>query len=271
MQCETKYPILLVHGAGFRDRKQLGYWGRIPRALEQNGATLFYGHQDSWGSIEHNAATLKVNLQKILDELACDKVNIIAHSKGGLEARYMISSLGMAGHVASLTTIATPHNGSKTMDLLLRLPGRLYRIAAFFVNRFFRLLGDENPDFCAASRQFSTRFLREFADDNPDSPQVYGQSYAAVMKYTFSDVLLFWPNLIIRLIEGENDGLVTPDSARWAHFRGVLRGATWRGISHADVVDVRRMDFCKRHDSGGVCDIRAFYVSLVAELKQMGF
>jgi len=60
MNCATKYPIMLIHGTGFRDRKYFNYWGRIPKALEEQGATLFYGHQDSWGSIEYNADVLKI-------------------------------------------------------------------------------------------------------------------------------------------------------------------------------------------------------------------
>ena len=41
--CATKYPILLVHGVCFRDFKHLNYWGRIPKELEKNGATVYYG------------------------------------------------------------------------------------------------------------------------------------------------------------------------------------------------------------------------------------
>ena len=44
--CKTKYPILMVHGMGFRDRKYFNYWGRIPKILKENGADIYYGHQD---------------------------------------------------------------------------------------------------------------------------------------------------------------------------------------------------------------------------------
>src|SRR5262249_5187529 len=43
--------------------------------------------------------------------LAARAVHVFAHSMGGLDARYMISRLGMAKRVLSLTTIATPHRG----------------------------------------------------------------------------------------------------------------------------------------------------------------
>ena len=53
--CSTKYPLLLVHGVGFRDFHYFNYWGRIPRALKKNGARVFYGHQEAWGTVEENA------------------------------------------------------------------------------------------------------------------------------------------------------------------------------------------------------------------------
>jgi len=270
MNCDTKYPIFLVHGTGSRDRKLLRYWGRIPTALEKRGAKLFYGHQDSWGSIEHNAEVLKANLEKILAETNCEKVNIIAHSKGGLDVRYMISSLGMADKVASLTTVAAPHHGSKTIDLLCKIPTWLYKLGGIFTNLFFRILGDKKPDFYTASRQFQTSHMSAFNERNPDSDIVYYQSYAAAMKSSFSDILLFFTHFFVRLIEGENDGLVTIKSAAWTNFRGTLRGTTRRGVSHADEVDARRMNFTRKISKDGISDIRDFYVNVVSELKRKG-
>jgi triacylglycerol lipase len=270
MNCDTKYPIMLVHGCGFRDRKLFNYWGRIPAALEEEGAQIHYGNQDSWANIENNAVALKDALNQILVETNKDKVNIIAHSKGGLETRYMISSLGMANKIASLTTIATPHHGSATIDLLLRLPERLFKLAAFFTNPVFRFLGDQNPDFYTTCRQFSTVHMKTFNEQNPDAPSVYYQSYAAVMHNPFSDLFLFWPNLIISLIEGKNDGLLTPESATWTNFRGILHGATRRGISHADEVDFRRTNFSKKANIKGITDIRQHYIGIVSELKERG-
>ena len=59
---------------------------------------------------------IKRSILEVLTKTGAEKVNLIAHSKGGMEARYMIKVLGMNTHVASLTTISTPHHGSKTMD-----------------------------------------------------------------------------------------------------------------------------------------------------------
>jgi triacylglycerol lipase len=271
MTCSTRYPILLLHGAGFRDSERFCYWGRIPKALEERGAAIYYGHQDARGSVEHNAAVVKANLEKILAETGCEKVNIIGHSKGGLEARYMISSLGCAAHVASLTTVATPHRGSETVDLLCRLPKSAFKFAAFFADRFSLLLGDEEPDFYTVGRAFCTENMAAFNERNPDAPGVRYQSYAGVMRGPYSDALVSLPYRIVKRIEGENDGLVTPASAMWGNFRGVLRGAGRRGVSHADEVDMRRVDIPCRLGDETLSDIRQLYIGIAEELKRMGY
>jgi len=273
MDCDTKYPIMLIHGTGFRDGKYINYWGRIPAELKKRGAVIFYGHQDSWGSIEHNAEVLKTNLRKFLSETNYEKVNIIAHSKGGLEARYMISSLGMAENVASLTTIATPHHGSETLDLLWKLSKPLFKFVAIFANLFYRILGDAKPDFFTTCNQFTTIHMKSFNERNPDAPNIYYQSYAGIMKNPFSCIIMFLPNFFVSLIEGENDGLVTPKSAEWTNFKGIIRGTTYRGISHPDLRDIRRINFAKnsiKNSQTGISDIRTFYVTIVAELKNLG-
>ena len=91
--CKTKYPIVLIHGTGFRDLKWPVYWGRIPKILTEQGADLFYGLQDCWASTETNAEAIAERIDAILEETGAEKVNLIAHSKGGLEARMAASSL----------------------------------------------------------------------------------------------------------------------------------------------------------------------------------
>ena len=178
-----KYPLLMVHGMGFRDNRVIGYWGRIPKALEKCGAEVFFGGQDSNGSIEGNAAQLKKTIEAVLRQTGAEKVNIIAHSKGGLEARYLISTMGMAGKVASLTTISTPHNGSVTVDRLMDIvPQPLVKLGCGVTDLWFRILGDRSPDTYSAVNSFKTNSADIFNIKNPDSPEVYYQSCAFAMK-----------------------------------------------------------------------------------------
>jgi triacylglycerol lipase len=265
---------MLVHGAGLRDRSRFNYWGRIPRALEDRGARVFFGFQDGWGSVEYNADFLKGSLTTILGETESEKVNIIAHSKGGLDCRHMISSLGMADKVASLTTVCTPHHGSKTISRLCRLPVWIFKLVALFANFFTRLTGDKNPDFFSVSRQFSTASMEAFNARNPDIPSVYYQSYAALMKGPLSDIFMLATNGFVGLNDGENDGLFTPKSVAWTNFKGVLARQTRRGISHLDMVDFRRKNLAGKTTSKGedeAFDIREFYLGVVSDLKRMGF
>ncbi|NLW80021.1 MAG: alpha/beta fold hydrolase [Ruminococcaceae bacterium] len=268
--CDTEYPIVLVHGVGFRDRKQLNYWGRIPDALVQHGAQVHYGNQDSHGSVESNALQLKNSIHKILDETGATKVNILAHSKGGLDARYMISVLDMAEKVASLTTLSTPHRGSVTVDRLLALPDFIVKVASVFINLWYRMLGDKLPDSYRLFHQLTTSFADRFNGVTPDSDKVYYQSYAFVMNTARSDAFMSLPYLVVKRLEGANDGLIAPASAEWGNFKGIVRSASKRGISHCDEVDMRRRCFTKVSKEGFVSDITFFYLSVVSDLRLRG-
>ncbi len=109
--CATRYPLLLVHGVFFRDNPVLNYWGRIPKDLEANGAQVYYGNHQSALSVEKSAQELVERIGRIVAETGCEKVNIIAHSKGGLDCRYALEHWNLAPMVASLTTINTPPPG----------------------------------------------------------------------------------------------------------------------------------------------------------------
>lgn len=262
--CKTKYPIVLVHGVGFRDFKYINYWGRIPKELIRNGAKIYYGNQEAWGTTKYNAQEIKNKIFQVLRETGAEKVNIIAHSKGGLDARYAVSKLNMGDYVASLTMISTPHRGCKFVDIACKLPDGVYRAIAKIFDKYYRFIGDKNPDFYTASRQFSTYSSKIFNKEVKDVPQVYYQSYMTVMKGIFSDYVLSIPYILIKLTEGENDGLVSIESAKWGEFRGVLRSEYKRGISHGDIVDLRREDY-----KG--FDVIEKYVAIVSDLKNKGY
>lgn len=262
--CRTRYPLLLVHGVGFRDFHYFNYWGRIPRELKRNGAQVYYGHQEAWGTVEDNAEILRRKIFSICQETGAKKVNIIAHSKGGLDARYLISRLSMAPFVAALTTINTPHRGSALVEWLMKLPDGIYRLVCRWIDRYFKTLGDTNPNAYQASRQLSCHYAKEFNENCPDAAGVYYQSYTSLMKHGFSSKLLCIPYWILKHIDAPNDGLVTAESAQWANFRGVVTNRYLRGISHGDMIDLTREDYRE-------FNVLEFYVRLVKELADKGF
>lgn len=262
--CKTRYPLLMVHGIGFRDLRYFNYWGRIPGELMRNGATIYYGNQEALGTIAYNAEDIKKRILQMREETGTEKVNIIAHSKGGLDARYAISKLDMAPYVASLTTMNTPHRGCRFVDYACCLPERLYRFVAKCLDRSFAKLGDKNPDFYTATHQFATKASAQFNEEVLDAADVYYQSYMSRMKKPWSHWLLSIPYCMIKPLEGENDGLVSTESAKWGEFQGVFANEKTRGISHGDMIDLKREDY-----KG--FDVIETYVQIVARLKEKGF
>lgn len=262
--CATRYPLILIHGIGFRDFRYFNYWGRIPQVLARNGAKLYYGNQEALGTTAYNAEDIKARIMAVIRETGCEKVNLIAHSKGGLDARYAISKLNMAPYVASLTTISTPHRGCRFVDGACKLPEGFYRFVANVFDRTFRHFGDRSPDFYTATRQFSTDYSAAFNKAVPDAEGVYYQSYASVMTHWYSDLLLSFPYLLAKAAEGENDGLVSIKSAKWGIFQGTFRNRFSRGISHGDIIDLKRQDYRD-------FDVLEAYVSIVSGLREKGF
>ena len=264
--CKTKYPILMVHGVFFRDFRYLNYWGRIPKELKRNGAVVYYGQQQSAAAVEDSGKELAVRIREILEETGCEKVNIIAHSKGGLDSRAAIAHCGMAPYVATLTTINTPHRGCIYAEYLLnKVPEAARQKVAAAYNATLKRLGDENPDFLAAVKDLTESACLARNESTPDMP---GVVYESVMSYCKKaqggrfPLNVTYP--IVKHFDGKNDGLVSVDSAKWGMKFTLLEPERKRGITHGDVVDLNRENIPG-------FDVREFYVNLVADLKNRGY
>ena len=277
-----KYPLIMVHGAGFRDKTWgINYWGRIPRYLAREGVILHYGGTDAWGSVESNGELLKKTVISLLAKTGAEKVNILAHSRGGLEARYIISTLGMEKSVASLSSISAPHRGAKAMNVALKFPLWLYRFVSLFIDLFSELMGDDNPDFFRSSRQLAEVNCSVFNRDNPDKAGIYYQSYSTALRYFFSDLMYLFIWLFVRIFDGPNDGLCPVESAKWGDFRGTISGRLF-GVSHSGILDIPPSPFRGVRvfppPGGNVPDeqraplkIPELYVSIIRELAEKGY
>lgn len=263
--CRTKYPILMVHGVFFRDFEHLNYWGRIPEELEKNGARIYYGNHNSASAVRDSAEQLAARVHEIIDKTGCEKVNIISHSKGGLDSRAMIALTDAAPYVASLTTINTPHRGCQFADYLLnKIPAKQQKAVEKAYNAGAAKLGDVNPDFLAAVHDLTFENCEKFNKEINDSPGIYYQSVGSKLNKPMSGRFpLNFTYPLVKYFDGANDGLVGEESFPWGENYQFLTVEGKRGISHGDVIDLNREnipDF----------DVREFYVQLVADLKNKG-
>ncbi len=263
--CVTKYPILLVHGVFFRDFKYLNYWGRVPDELVRNGATIFYGNHQSAASVPESAKELAERIRQIIRETNCEKVNIIAHSKGGLDCRYALAHYGIESMVASLTTINTPHRGCEFAEYLLhKVPVSTKNKIAGAYNTALKKLGDFQPDFISAVTDLTATRCRELDTQMLMPEGVFCQSFGSKLNHaTGGKFPLNFSYLLVKHFDGPNDGLVSENSFRWGEEYHLISVRGRRGVSHGDMIDLNRENI-----EG--FDVREFYVKLVEELKIRG-
>ena len=151
------------------------------------------------------------------------------------------------------------------VDFLLdKIPDGLRKFIERKYNAVFHKLGDTAPDFMAGVNDLSAINRREQNKSMPDSPDVSYRSFMTDMDGAGSAGFpLNLGYMLIKKLNGANDGLVWEDSARHGDFR-LIKPKHKRGISHGDIVDLMREnieDF----------DVREFYVDIVRELKQQGY
>lgn len=263
--CATKYPLLLVHGVFFRDTRFFNYWGRIPEELKFNGAKIFYGNHSSAASVADSAKQLARRIEEIIKKTGAPKVNIIAHSKGGLDCRYAIANYGVADKVASLITVNTPHRGCLFADYLLeKIPESIKNKVANTYNKTLHIIGEKDADFMAAVNNLTDAYCTALDNELSVPEGIYTKSIGSFMKNASSGIFpLNFSYHLAAHFDGINDGLVSEKSFKWGDDYILLKPKGKCGISHGDVIDLTRQDI-------DGFDIREFYVNLVSELKNKG-
>ncbi len=115
---KTKYPIVLAHGAAGFDSLfgVFDYWFGIPGALEDKGATVFITEVSQLNSTEARGEQLLDQVETITAITGKPKVNLIGHSHGGLDSRYV--AVVRPDLVASVTSVGSPHKGADLADYL---------------------------------------------------------------------------------------------------------------------------------------------------------
>lgn len=256
-----KYPIILVHGIAAKQLRIMNAFGNIKSVLEEEGHDVYVADTDGFGTVETNAAQLKSYIERVLADTGAEKVNVIAHSKGGLDTKYMITELGMESRVASLTTLCTPHRGSIIASWIWKLPRWMKRIIGFFIDTFYRVfLGDKCPNSLGACEEL--QLVDESMETLAFSCDVYCQSYSTKLERARDCFIMAIPMKLYKHFgKQDNDGLVSKESAKFGNYRGDCLDIS---ISHVQIIDL----FSKKSQKE---KIYSFYKSVCEELSGMGF
>lgn len=231
---ECAHPIVLAHGWMGIDAFALPgmirpeYFRGVREHLEAKGHRVYVSRVSPLAGIRRRAEQLAEQLEKI----DAEKVNIVAHSMGGLDARYAISRLGLAGRIASLTTIGTPHHGTPLADtsLILReLP--LLRRA---------LMSQFGLDLDGI-HDLTTAQMTAFNDTVPDAPGVRYASYIGWVRGGVRDVhVALAPGFTyLHRRTGHNDGIVPAASQRWGNVLGDVHADHWAQIGWSRGLDAK--------------------------------
>jgi triacylglycerol lipase len=200
-------PIVLIHGLLGFDQLRLGRWVfgeyfySVPGAMRAAGNRVVVASVGKTKGIAERALDLKNLLDR---ELPGEAVHLFGHSMGGLDARYLISRLGMADRVLTLTTLGTPHWGSSfadwAQDRLARLVGPMLDAVGLSKQAFLDL---------------TTGSCARFNEETPDAPEVRYFSVAGHFPVRRLDLAWGFTGPLIGKREGPNDGLVSVRSATW--------------------------------------------------------
>ena len=269
------YPIVLACGIARFDRvppwrwpathvgEGMHYFKRIRAALNEAGFSAHHTLVDWAGPVEKRAKDLGGEVDSVLALTGRSKVHIIAHSMGGLDARWMIAKLGYAGKVCSLTTIGTPHHGTQAADWCVTNR----KLSRWLIARLLRIGLDVTGLYDLTT---------EAAAERNDALEALERNNGVVYR-TWGGQATFWPTFIVlkptylvlryRYDEPLNDGLVPLRSARWKHeyFQGAL---PWDHLNQIGWWAPSRMsagDFSPRRFER---DVRDFYVRIAQDASE---
>ncbi|MGD9661400.1 MAG: esterase/lipase family protein [Porticoccaceae bacterium] len=252
---KTQYPIVLAHGLlGYKELAGVDYFYGIVDSLRDGGATVYVTEVSPMNSSVVRGEQLITQLDEIraIRGQPSLKFNLVAHSQGGLDARYVAGV--RPDLVASLTTVGSPHQGGDPSLSALAALGDTAIIDAMgdLIGLLYDFLGGSAQpiDPAATFALFDPANIAAFSADFPAGmPTTQCGQGAAVTQTTagpirnyswtgnkvFTNALDPGDGLLVLLssaYSSASDGLVPVCSA---HFGTVLRNNYW--MNHLDEVN----------------------------------
>ena len=253
---KLKNPIVLIHGLGAKQSYgPIEYFHRLMPWLKKDDNEVYIANLKFWHSLESRGEQLKDQIEKEFPADKFGKLNLVGHSMGGLDARYLTSTLGFSERVASVTTIGTPNKGTSLADMAL---GLIPQKAVIKIETYLAALGWSNHGFHQMTKAYHDE---TFSTLCPDIESVrYFSATSAISEPVMKNAMLpFWATYpILKKLEGDNDGFVSVESAMWGEHI-----CTYQGDHYAQIGQLLG------HSRG--LDYMKFYEEIFGRLAQEGF
>ena len=171
------YPIVLAHGfSGFHNIGPLNYFYGVQDALSKDGHLVFVSQVDPYNSSEVRGAQLAgPGAAASSARPASPKVNLICHSQGALDCRYVANQLGE--QIGAVVLVAGVNRGDYVADVaagLIQGPtaDAVQLLLSVFGSGVLDPGGNPNTDAKAAIAQLTTPGCEAFNAKYPDDPAV---------------------------------------------------------------------------------------------------
>lgn len=228
-----RHPVILLHGLFGFDELEIGparyaYFRGLTERLRRAGAEVERPRVARVGPVAVRAQ----QLARRIEGLSAKRVNVIAHSMGGLDARYAITRLGLAGRVASLVTIGTPHRGTPLADLGTHVLGEALGLR--------RALGAVGVDV-GAFYDLTTARMATFNERVHDARGVWYASVVGFAALRRTNPLLWPAHHYLSRASGPNDGVVPLASQAWGEVLAEIEADHWAQIGWSWAFDAAEL------------------------------
>ena len=239
------HAILFLHGMDdFRFIRWMypryRYFNSLERALSDTNIPVYFPELRRNGSIKERGQQLFEFVEKVPES----NLHFIAHSMGGLDARYLISNLDSSTRIRSLRTVGTPHRGTPTASWALETGG----IRQWLI-RWYSMPGIAD---------LTEKACGKFNEENPDRTDVDYYSFNAARPISEFPWILRRYGKLIENCAGKNDSMVPVSSALWGDSSATIRA------HHAELVGWRLGS--PKESNGNAFDHVKFYRSLVEDI-----
>lgn len=260
----TRSPVVLMHGFGIgASFRRGGHLHDEALHLRSRGVRAIAPNVSPYNTVRARCKMWDDRLTHIVEETNTDRLCLITHSMGGLDARYLISRMGWHDTVDVLVTISTPHRGSSVASLILEQPEAVRKWFADMADWLgTHILEDGSANIRQALEELTPEHVTNtFNEEVPDHPDVeywsYGCQAGKGTDIPIDPIFRYLNNYLFEK-EGVNDGIVSVNSAHWGNYVATVNADHARQVGLESTLAAE-------------FDSNEFYVSIAKKLADEGY